>query len=150
MWLVQEDATDKITDLVMYLDSRDGILCFLMYFMYFYSIQKGWKGCLFYSSYELDFVTHHLSARWESCVLVCAAPPLILQDKSLGTHGYVKANGIQFHYVSAGDTSKPLMLFLHGFPEVSLQMCVCVSARIPWGEFADVCVCVWNMCSPTR
>ena len=46
-------------------------------------------------------------------------PPACLQDSSLGSHQYVTANGIKFHYVSAGDKSKPLMLLLHGFPEVS-------------------------------
>ena len=48
-----------------------------------------------------------------------SVPPACLLDPSLGTHEYVTANGIKFHYVAAGDRSKPLMLFLHGFPEVS-------------------------------
>ena len=30
-------------------------------------------------------------------------------------HGYIRANGIRFHYVEAGDG--PLVLLLHGFPE---------------------------------
>ena len=46
-------------------------------------------------------------------------PPGCLLDQSLGSHEYVTANGIKFHYVTAGDSSKPLMLFVHGFPEVS-------------------------------
>ena len=50
----------------------------------------------------------------------CAVPPDCLLDRSLGSHEYVTANGIKFHYVTAGDRSKPLMLFLHGFPEVSI------------------------------
>ena len=50
------------------------------------------------------------------------APPSCLLDASLGTHNYVTANGLKFHYVSAGDDSKPLMLFLHGFPEVLLKV----------------------------
>ena len=45
--------------------------------------------------------------------------PEILQDSSYGTHKYVTANGIKFHYVANGNEGKPLMLFLHGFPEVS-------------------------------
>ena len=47
-----------------------------------------------------------------------AVPPGCLLDQSLGSHEYVTANGIKFHYVTAGDRSKPLMLFLHGFFEV--------------------------------
>jgi pimeloyl-ACP methyl ester carboxylesterase len=43
--------------------------------------------------------------------------PEILLDPSYGTHQYVRANGIRFHYVAGGDRNKPLMLFLHGFPE---------------------------------
>lgn len=53
-------------------------------------------------------------------------PPQCLLDASLGQHEYVRANGIKFHYVTAGDKSKPLMLFLHGFPEVI----VCCSSII--------------------
>ena len=45
--------------------------------------------------------------------------PEILQDSSYGTHKYITANGIKFHYVANGNEGKPLMLFLHGFPEVS-------------------------------
>jgi len=45
-------------------------------------------------------------------------PPNCVLDKSLGQHEYVRANGIKFHYVTSGEKSNPLMLFLHGFPEV--------------------------------
>ena len=46
-------------------------------------------------------------------------PPACLLDPALGSHEYVTANGLKFHCVCAGDTSKPLMLLLHGFPEVT-------------------------------
>uniref|UniRef100_A0A3Q3WAE1 AB hydrolase-1 domain-containing protein n=1 Tax=Mola mola TaxID=94237 RepID=A0A3Q3WAE1_MOLML len=44
---------------------------------------------------------------------------VVLSDTSLGTHCYVriKESGLRFHYVAAGGRGKPLMLFLHGFPE---------------------------------
>ena len=49
-------------------------------------------------------------------------PPDCMLDPTLGKHQYVKANGIKFHYVTSGDPSKPLMLLLHGFPEVTLRI----------------------------
>ncbi|KAE8737088.1 Epoxide hydrolase 4-like [Frankliniella occidentalis] len=45
-------------------------------------------------------------------------PPEALLDTTLGQHEYVTlAKGIKLHYVHNGDTNRPLMLFLHGFPE---------------------------------
>jgi len=44
-------------------------------------------------------------------------PPSILLDKSLGEHKYMSVNGVKLHYVESGEVSKPLMLFVHGFPE---------------------------------
>lgn len=32
-------------------------------------------------------------------------------------HHYAQVNGIQLHYVMAGDPNAPLMVFVHGFPE---------------------------------
>jgi len=44
--------------------------------------------------------------------------PAALEDSKHGQHGYVKGSGgVQLHYVEKGDRTKPLMLFLHGFPE---------------------------------
>lgn len=44
-------------------------------------------------------------------------PPSCLTDETLGKHGYVKLKEVKLHYVEAGDSSKPLVLLLHGFPE---------------------------------
>ncbi|XP_069680624.1 epoxide hydrolase 1-like [Periplaneta americana] len=44
-------------------------------------------------------------------------PPKCLKDEALGVHGYLTLKGVKIHYVEKGDRSKPLMLFLHGFPE---------------------------------
>ena len=40
-----------------------------------------------------------------------STPPKCMLDISLGKHGYVRANGINFHCFISGDYSKPLMLF---------------------------------------
>ena len=46
------------------------------------------------------------------------SPPSILHDKKWGEHKYIKfKNGIKLHYVEKGDPGRPLIVFLHGFPE---------------------------------
>ena len=45
-------------------------------------------------------------------------PPKCMLVASLGKLENVRANGINFHCVISGDDSKPLMLLLHGYPEV--------------------------------
>jgi len=46
------------------------------------------------------------------------APPSCLLDPELGEHKYITVNGAQkIHYVESGDPAKPLILFVHGFPE---------------------------------
>ncbi|GAB0092650.1 epoxide hydrolase 1 [Sergentomyia squamirostris] len=44
-------------------------------------------------------------------------PPKTLQDPKWGAHKYISVNGVKLHYVEKGDQNKPLMLFVHGFPE---------------------------------
>jgi len=44
-------------------------------------------------------------------------PSACLQDPEWGVHKYMKVNGVKIHFVEAGDESKPLMVFVHGFPE---------------------------------
>ena len=65
------------------------------------------------------------------------ATPACLVDPALGDHEYMTANGIKFHYVVKGGRTKPLMLLLHGFPEVP-NSCLCV--------YMYVCVCVCITC----
>jgi len=44
-------------------------------------------------------------------------PPSILTDPKWGQHKFLTVNGVKLHYVEAGDPNKPLILFIHGFPE---------------------------------
>ncbi|XP_064621053.1 epoxide hydrolase 4-like [Lineus longissimus] len=44
-------------------------------------------------------------------------PPSCLSDNDIWKHDSIKLKDVKIHYVSAGDPNKPLMLFLHGFPE---------------------------------
>ncbi|XP_072171178.1 epoxide hydrolase 1-like [Diadema setosum] len=43
--------------------------------------------------------------------------PDCMNDPQLGTHKFIKLKELSLHAVESGDPSKPLMLFLHGFPE---------------------------------
>ncbi|KAK3097744.1 hypothetical protein FSP39_012716 [Pinctada imbricata] len=43
--------------------------------------------------------------------------PKCLNDPTLGTHGYARLEDVRIHYVANGGEQKPLMLFVHGFPE---------------------------------
>ena len=72
--------------------------------------------------------------------------PDILVDPALGAHEYMSANGLKFHYVVKGERTKPLMLMLHGFPEVGVCVCVCMRVRVCVCAHVHVCarvhVCV--------
>ena len=43
-------------------------------------------------------------------------PPKMLQDPQWGRHQYIHLPGLKMHYVENGERSKPLMIFVHGFP----------------------------------
>lgn len=64
--------------------------------------------------------------------------PGILRDPSLGTHEYISANGLKFHYVVKGEKTKPIMLMLHGFPEASV--CVRLCGWMGWCMRVFVCL----------
>ena len=34
-----------------------------------------------------------------------------------GQHKFITANGVRLHYVESGDPGKPLLLFVHGWPQ---------------------------------
>lgn len=44
-------------------------------------------------------------------------PPAPLTDPRYGTHKFINVNGVKLHYVESGNSSKELMLFVHGYPE---------------------------------
>jgi pimeloyl-ACP methyl ester carboxylesterase len=76
--------------------------------------------CVFYTSVTVFklivlFITKAHTQFWK--VKDRPVPPKVLQNPEFGEHKYITANGIKFHYVEKGDHSKPLMLFVHGFPE---------------------------------
>ena len=44
-------------------------------------------------------------------------PACLDNPADLGHHSFIIQNGIKIHYVASGPEDKPLMLFIHGFPE---------------------------------
>jgi len=45
------------------------------------------------------------------------ARPKCLDDPSLGVHKFFKSGGVRIHYVESGNSSAPLVIFVHGFPD---------------------------------
>ena len=65
-----------------------------------------------------------------------------LLDPELGEHHFLRtASNIRIHYVAKGDTGKPLMLCIHGFPEVMYTRCYCfiISTVIAADVFVNPC-----------
>jgi len=46
-----------------------------------------------------------------------SSPPACLLDPKYGEHKYLTVNGVRLHYVESGDHSKPLIVFVHGWPQ---------------------------------
>jgi len=46
-----------------------------------------------------------------------SVPPQCLVDPKYGDHKFMTVNGIRLHYVESGDSTKPLLLFVHGWPQ---------------------------------
>jgi len=44
-------------------------------------------------------------------------PPDCLVDPKFGAHKFMTVNGVKLHYVESGDSSKPLLVFVHGWPQ---------------------------------
>jgi len=46
-----------------------------------------------------------------------SVPPACLVDPQYGEHKFLTVNGVKLHYVESGDSTKPLLLFVHGWPQ---------------------------------
>ncbi|XP_055535709.1 epoxide hydrolase 1-like [Wyeomyia smithii] len=76
--------------------------------------------CLYYTVQVLLFIVVQFFTKPHAKFWVVKKrpyPPQCLQKHDYGVSKYITANGIKFHYVENGDPSKPLMLFVHGYPE---------------------------------
>ncbi len=92
----------------------------IVFFFIVYFLSVFWASIMCFKLF-LDLIFHPVS--FFQSPKKRSTPPQCLLDESLGKHEYIRANGIKFHYVTAGDKSKPLMLLLHGFPEVFKVLC---------------------------
>ena len=49
--------------------------------------------------------------------------PSVCEDPDLGEHSYLAVNGVRLHCISSGTEGAPLLLLLHGFPEIWYSWC---------------------------
>jgi len=94
--------------------------------------------CLLYSSWVafgilIAYIFKRDTKFWE--IKERPTPPKALTSKEF-QHKYMTVNGIKIHYVEKGDPKKPLMLFVHGFPEFWF------SWRYQLKEFSEDYYCV--------
>lgn len=64
--------------------------------------------------------------------------PTCLVDNTFGQHLYVKLKGVKFHYVDSGDKHKPVILFLHGFPDFWISWSFQIPALVE--HFRVICL----------
>ncbi|XP_055628634.1 epoxide hydrolase 3-like [Toxorhynchites rutilus septentrionalis] len=79
-----------------------------------------WMLCLYYSAQIVLLIVFEFFTKPHSKFWVTKKrpyPPQCLQKHDYGTSKYITVNGVKLHYVENGDSSKPLMLLVHGFPE---------------------------------
>lgn len=79
-----------------------------------------WVLCLFYSAQiVLMIVVLFFKKPHSKFWVVKKRPyaPQALVKHEYGVSKFVTVNGVKLHYVENGDPSKPLMLFIHGYPE---------------------------------
>lgn len=75
--------------------------------------------CVLYSLWIVFEILYDSIFKSEKIWVVKERPikPHVLTSNEYGEHKFMKVNGIKIHYVENGDPSKPLILFVHGFPE---------------------------------
>ena len=74
---------------------------------------------LFFTTVYSLFALLRLGYQWlrEGNVIFEVKPHKKPKSLEGWNHGYLDLTEIKMHYVEAGDPSKPLMIFVHGFPE---------------------------------
>ncbi|KXJ82329.1 epoxide hydrolase 1 [Aedes albopictus] len=79
-----------------------------------------WALSLFYSVQVLFYIVVQFFRKPHSMFWVVKKrpyPPQCLQKHDYGVNKLITVNGVKLHYVENGDPNKPLMVFVHGFPE---------------------------------
>ncbi|CAH1635337.1 unnamed protein product [Spodoptera littoralis] len=81
----------------------------------YYNLLTVYYNVLVLIGFAVVYLKNPFSSPWTQKLKL--EPPARLTDPKYGVHKYIKVNGTVLHYVESGDPSKPLMIFVHGFPE---------------------------------
>ncbi|XP_014253659.1 epoxide hydrolase 4-like [Cimex lectularius] len=75
--------------------------------------------CLVYSAVILFTIVFHYLRKPSkySWTVKNRARPQALENPHFGTHKFIQLQNVKLHYVEAGVKEKPLMIFIHGFPD---------------------------------